>query len=82
MAHDQSMFEGTAPAEQKNAAGTFPYAGSAALGDVLLEQLEYLIAHSSQPCPSGCRDCARLRQVENWLLKPFRDFVREATAAT
>jgi hypothetical protein len=39
---------------------------------VMFEQLEYLLAHESQGCPAGCQDCIRLREVEGWLLQPFR----------
>jgi len=40
--------------------------------EILLEQLEYLAGHVSQACPADCSDCARLSQVTNWLLLPFR----------
>ena len=42
------------------------------LGDVLFEQLRYLISHSSQECPAGCATCARLGRVMAPLLEPFR----------
>jgi len=44
---------------------------SAALLDVMVEQIEYLAGHAVEACPSGCPDCARLEQVERWLLAPF-----------
>jgi len=44
----------------------------APLLDILVEQLEYLAAHVSPACPADCSDCARLSQVTNWLLLPFR----------
>ena len=44
----------------------------APLGDILREQLDYLISHATQACPPGCADCARLQQAKNWLLIPFR----------
>jgi hypothetical protein len=39
---------------------------------VMFDQLEYLLAHESQECPAGCQDCKRLREIEGWLLQPFR----------
>jgi hypothetical protein len=44
----------------------------APLGDILHEQLDYLIEHATEACPPGCADCARLQQVKSWLLIPFR----------
>lgn len=44
----------------------------AALLDVMMEQIEYLAGHAVESCPSGCSDCARLEQVQRWLLAPFR----------
>jgi hypothetical protein len=44
----------------------------APLGDILHEQLDYLIGHATAACPPGCSDCARLQQVKSWLLIPFR----------
>ena len=43
----------------------------ASLGDILHEQLDYLVDHAAQACPPGCADCARLQQVKSWLLLPF-----------
>jgi hypothetical protein len=40
--------------------------------DVMFDQIEYLIGHADETCPEGCVDCARLEQVKNWLLLPFR----------
>ena len=55
------------------------------LVDVLFDQLEYLVTHASQQCLPGCRDCARLEQVEKLLLVPFESLntrlVLEAVAA-
>jgi hypothetical protein len=48
------------------------YVEPAPLGDILHEQLDYLIAHAAQSCAPGCADCARLQQVQGWLLLPFR----------
>jgi hypothetical protein len=42
-----------------------------AKGAILAEQLSYLLAHGDA-CPEGCPDCARLRSVEEALLRPFR----------
>ena len=38
---------------------------------ILVEQLSYLLNHSSS-CPKNCPDCARLRYVEEMLMRPFR----------
>jgi len=43
---------------------------AADLGDVLTEQLEYLLAHGGC-CRSGCPDCVRLERVKDYLLQPF-----------
>ena len=48
------------------------YMEPAPLGDILHEQLAYLIAHGSGSCAPGCADCTRLQQVQGWLLLPFR----------
>ena len=40
--------------------------------NVMFDQLEYLLGHEGQGCPAGCQDCMRLREVEGWLLQPFR----------
>jgi hypothetical protein len=39
---------------------------------VMFDQLEYLLGHEGQGCPAGCQDCIRLREIEGWLLQPFR----------
>jgi hypothetical protein len=49
------------------------YSEPAALTDVLFDQLDYLLAHARRRCASDCIDCIRLRQVEGWLLLPFRN---------
>lgn len=48
------------------------YFQPAPLAEILSEQLDYLIAHTSESCPPGCGECARLQQVQGWLLLPFR----------
>jgi hypothetical protein len=48
------------------------YVDAAPLGDILHEQLDYLIVHSAKSCAPGCADCTRLQQVQGWLLLPFR----------
>jgi hypothetical protein len=48
------------------------YVTSAALVDVLYDQLEYLVAHTGRDCPSDCLECGRLERVKHWLLLPFR----------
>jgi hypothetical protein len=51
------------------------YLDSAPLAEVMFDQLEYLVAHSTLKalgeCPPECVDCGRLQQVRNWLLLPF-----------
>ncbi|HUI77920.1 MAG TPA: hypothetical protein VLY24_08380 [Bryobacteraceae bacterium] len=53
------------------------YLAASPMGDVLFDQLDYLLAHvaerthGSQPCAPDCMDCGRLQQVKNWLLMPF-----------
>jgi len=54
------------------------YVASAAVVDVLFDQLEYLVAHSGRDCPSDCTECSRLERVQHWLLLPFS---RSETAA-
>jgi len=58
----------TAPANERKV----QYLNAAPITDVLLDQLEYLIAHSRENCPEECTDCARLEHVSSWLLLPFR----------
>jgi len=41
-----------------------------ALSDVLDEQLSYLLAHAGHEA-EGCRDCLRLAQVVQLLMRPF-----------
>jgi hypothetical protein len=48
------------------------YIEAAPTMNVMFDQLEYLLAHESQRCPAGCQDCIRLREIEGWLLQPFR----------
>ena len=60
------------PTSQAASARSACYVESAAPMDVMFEQLEYLVAHTRQRCSRGCLDCARLQQVERWLLRPFR----------
>jgi hypothetical protein len=53
--------------------GGRPFIGpipSAALSDVLLEQIEYLLTHG-RACEPDCSDCMRLEQVKRYLLRPF-----------
>ncbi len=47
------------------------YVEPAPLADVMLEQMEYLLAHAARPCPPACVDCARLAEVRRLLLLPF-----------
>jgi hypothetical protein len=51
------------------------YVESAPTAEVMFDQLEYLVAHSTLrtlgECSPECVDCGRLQQVRNWLLLPF-----------
>jgi len=49
--------------------------------DVMFDQLEYLLAHESQDCSAGCKDCERLKAVGDWLLLPFRTSGRDQSVA-
>ena len=40
--------------------------------DVMYEQLDYLVGHSDEDCPSDCKDCDRLQKIRTLLLLPFR----------
>jgi hypothetical protein len=48
--------------------------------DVMFDQLECLVAHAHGACSPGCPDCARLEQVQNVLLAPFRSVKRSSMA--
>jgi len=48
------------------------YIEAAPTMNVMFDQLEYLLGHNNQGCQVGCQDCIRLREVEGWLLQPFR----------
>ena len=64
-------FSNTAPSPLESGS---PKVGSIrweAKGAILEEQLSYLIEHGTS-CKGGCPDCARLRGVEELLLRPFR----------
>jgi hypothetical protein len=52
------------------------YVESASATDVMFDQLDYLAAHVNPYCSPKCKDCARLKQVERWLLLPFRPKAR------
>jgi hypothetical protein len=52
---------------------------SAAVADVMFDQLQYLSAHRVSGCPRGCADCARLAQVKTLLLQPFLSDIRQRT---
>ncbi len=54
------------------------YVEPASAVDVMLDQLQYLLGHDGRTCPIGCNDCVRLKQVERWLLQPFRSSGRRA----
>jgi hypothetical protein len=83
MNHDRSMSDtGTQSlaAHPMGSGSSADLIQPAPLGDILHEQLDYLIDHATQACPPGCADCARLQQVKSWLLIPFRG-VRRPRAA-
>ena len=46
------------------------YVASAALPDVLNEQMSYLLDHAGHNV-AGCSDCQRLAQVVHLLMQPF-----------
>jgi hypothetical protein len=74
MSRDHSMSDTGTQALAANRAGSghpADFMQPAPLGDILHEQLDYLVAHATQACPPGCADCARLQQVKSWLLLPF-----------
>jgi hypothetical protein len=74
MSRDRSMSETGTQSSAANPAGSgrpADFIQPAPLGDILFEQLEYLVAHATQACAPGCSDCARLQQVKSWLLLPF-----------
>ena len=76
---DRSMSDAaTEPCETRPVAGVSRahYVDPAPLMDVMLDQLEYLVAHKSAECRPGCPACERLEQVEGWLMLPFRASVR------
>jgi len=75
MGCDRSISEatGAASAASEAAPGRHVcYVEPAPLTDVMLDQLEYLLAHKSQTCAAECEACHRLKQVQGWLLLPFR----------
>jgi hypothetical protein len=65
-AHQTLVVNQTAPGHRVS------YIEAAPTRNVMFDQLEYLLTHESQGCPAGCRDCIRLREIEGWLLQPFR----------
>jgi hypothetical protein len=64
-----------------NAGRCADYLDSAPLGEILHEQLDYLIVHASQSCAPGCADCSRFQQVQRGLLLPFRGNPEASAAA-
>ncbi len=48
------------------------YLADAAVLDVMLEQIEYLVGHGGG-CKPNCPDCRRLEQLKTCLLQPFSD---------
>lgn len=78
---DKSMADA---ADQPSAASAPPvprpcYLEPATPIDAMFDQLEYLVAHASAQCTSECLECARLEQVKNWLLAPFRPACEDRT---
>jgi hypothetical protein len=65
-AHQTLVVSQTAPGHRVS------YIEAAPTMNVMFDQLEYLLGHESQGCPAGCQDCIRLREIEGWLLQPFR----------
>ena len=46
------------------------------VGDVMVEQLEFLLDHG-EACTPGCLDCQRLARVRAALLRPFEGRLRK-----
>ncbi len=69
-----SYLKGEIPAEHKC------YVDRPPLIDVMIEQIEYLLTHSREGCPTECTDCARLANVEKWLLLPFSPAAKAMSA--
>jgi len=68
----EADFESERPASSEPAAShSRCYLAASPMGDVLYDQLEYLLAHTGEHCAPECMDCGRLQQVKNWLLMPF-----------
>jgi len=40
--------------------------------NVMFDQLEYLVGPRKPRVSGRCQDCIRLREIEGWLLQPFR----------
>jgi len=64
------------PAQSGRAARIVPdsppcYIPSAALPDVIREQMDFLLAHAGHNTP-GCAECLRLEQAVWILMRPFR----------
>jgi hypothetical protein len=75
MGHDWSISDaanGTSVVGETTPGHRVCYVEPAPTIDVMFDQLEYLLAHKSRGCPPGCGSCKRLKQVESWLLLPFR----------
>jgi len=73
MSRDRSSIGVQSTATRAAAAVHHPdYIEPAPVSEILHEQLDYLLAHSSRSCAPGCEECVRLQQVQGWLLMPFR----------
>jgi hypothetical protein len=73
---DRQIGNAESPAAVVNQPANAPqsrYVPSAAVVDVLFDQLEYLVTHSGRDCPSDCLECGRLERVKHWLLLPFNN---------
>jgi hypothetical protein len=64
--HQPQPSQPTAPQSGKPAC-----IGEAQCGDIMIEQLGYLLHHATG-CPGQCPDCARLEKIRRLLLSPFR----------
>ena len=59
-----------AMAEQQAGRAQLKYIAPADEGDVMYEQLDYLLDHAAD-CPPACPDCRRLVEVTTLLMRPF-----------
>ena len=47
------------------------YINPAPVLEIMMEQLRFLVEHASEDCAHDCAECARMAQIQSWLLRPF-----------